>query len=486
MQINLNKNELAGALAALGKLVSRTSLIKAYQAIQIEGRANTLYFRTRNIVEEIEFRMDADLEDDIPATLAEFEPFRLAVRNCKNKTLKLAIESGEVFIEGVKLNPVKGDFPEQEGIPEQDNVAVTSLPENFVEMLSAAAPLVDLNEARSILHGMNLSRDGLTATNGKELFNCPYSFNLDELTIPFPLALMATKASGAGELRAWNNDLYTLFTVSIGNWTWTARALSGAYPNWKRVMPNSKDMKHSVSLTVERADRLKFFLKTVVLTKQANGITVYRDSAGYLTLRDGDGHEFGVPAEFDSTWDKFSVVIRKESLLHMLNEGHTKLDFIDGLSPFVASGGIGQYIAMPMCITKPKTEAGQTAEQITVQTEQAAVPPAPESTEQETPTTHTNTTPSTKEKITMIDTNTIHTVSAPVQTSAQITEPVNPIDELTVKIEAMKAALKEMIDEAAAMGRTIREVALTQRQKEREYQQTKRAIERIRVASGAA
>ena len=80
----------------------------------------------------------------------------------------------------------------------------------------------------------------------------------------------------------------------------------------------------------------------------------------------------------------------------------------------------------------------------------------------------------------------IHTVSAPVQTSAQITEPVNPIDELTVKIEAMKAALKEMIDEAAAMGRTIREVALTQRQKEREYQQTKRAIERIRVASGAA
>ena len=73
MQIPINKNSLAGALLALGKLVSRTSLVKAYQAIQIEGRANTLFFRTRNVVEEIEFRMDADLEDDFPATLVEFE-----------------------------------------------------------------------------------------------------------------------------------------------------------------------------------------------------------------------------------------------------------------------------------------------------------------------------------------------------------------------------------------------------------------------------
>ena len=39
MQIPVIKNELARALTALGKLVSRTSLIKAYQGIQIEGKA---------------------------------------------------------------------------------------------------------------------------------------------------------------------------------------------------------------------------------------------------------------------------------------------------------------------------------------------------------------------------------------------------------------------------------------------------------------
>ena len=78
------------------------------------------------------------------------------------------------------------------------------------------------------------------------------------------------------------------------------------------------------------------------------------------------------------------------------------------------------------------------------------------------------------------------TVSAPVQTVAQNHEPENPIDDLTAKIEAMKATLKEMIDDATAMGRTIREVAITQRQKDREYNQAKRVLDRVRVATGAA
>ena len=85
----------------------------------------------------------------------------------------------------------------------------------------------------------------------------------------------------------------------------------------------------------------------------------------------------------------------------------------------------------------------------------------------------------------MIDTNTItHVVSAPVQTFTPNNEPANPLDELTANIEAMKAKLKAMYDESAVMSRKVREVAIAQRQKEREYVQTKRTIERIRTASG--
>ncbi len=476
MKTTLNKTELAGALAALGKLVCRSSPIPVYRTAQIEAINNALLFRTHNTNEEIEFRMDAETEDAFKVAV-DFDLFRSLVRNSRNKNIKFEFADGALRIDDVLVVPIEGEWATVEG-PQGDSVATTSLPENFVEILSAAAPLVDLNEPRKVLRGMNLSMDGITATNGKELFNFPYPFKLDELTIPFPLVLMATKATGAGEIKAWSNDFFTFFSVKIGNWTWTAKAILGAYPNWKRVMPDNKAMKHRVSFTVERADRLKFFLKSVGDKRPSNEIKLYRDEAGFFSMRDGDGHDFGVPAEFDPNWDKFNVRIRKEILQHMLNEGHTKIEFIDALCPFVASGGVGQYVAMPMCM-KPQAEA-----------EQVAVQAVPESSDQETVNipTITNITTPNQEETTMIDTNTItHVVSASVQTSApnNKTEPkLNPMDELTVSIEAFKVKLKDMLEEATALSRRSREVSIAQKQKEREYAQTKKTIEKIRVASG--
>ena len=159
MEISLNKAELAGALAALGKLVSRTSLIKAYQAIQIEGVGNTLFFRTCSIVEQIEFRMSVELEADIPASLVEFEQFRLAVRSCKNKTLKLGINNGEVCFDGVRLASIAGQFPMQDRKPGQDST-VMELPADTLSALSMLAPLTDKGlDVRKILSGITLESE---------------------------------------------------------------------------------------------------------------------------------------------------------------------------------------------------------------------------------------------------------------------------------------------------------------------------------------
>ena len=86
----------------------------------------------------------------------------------------------------------------------------------------------------------------------------------------------------------------------------------------------------------------------------------------------------------------------------------------------------------------------------------------------------------------MNEPTTIRTVSAPTQFFTPNKEPANPLDELTSKIEGMKIALKDMIEEVTAMSRKIREVSIAQRQKDREYNQTKRALDRVRVATGAA
>ena len=511
MRITINKNELAGVLAALGKLVSRASLIQTYQAVQIEGKSGTLYFRTRNENELIEFKIGVDLEGDFAAVLVSFEQFRLAVRNCKTKMLSLEVDNGEFSIADVKLASVKGRFPVPETIPDQD-ICVTELPVDTLSALSLLAPITD-REAGSnkALGGINISGDGFTATNGKELSNIPLHLEkTGSVTIPFPLALLATKAFGeSGRLLTWQKDEDTYFEFTLGAWTWRAKAFKENYPNWKRVVPERTNKTHFVCFQDDRAERLRRYLKSIPDDKDHNnGVKLSRlpEVPDNLHLESSNGMLFSILAEFDPNWGNLNFSVRKEFLLRLLVAGHRKLELNDAYGPIVGTGGTGMYIAMPLRPVTAQTQTVQKPEKVasietdtktTVHPEQTKPHPIPETsesvTEQIPPHEEKNEIPvkpntqSTKEKPTMNESPTItHTVSTPMRTFAQNQEPANPLDELTAKIETMKSALKGMIDEATAMGRTIREVAISQRQKDREYNQTKRALERVRVATGAA
>ena len=59
---------------------------------------------------------------------------------------------------------------------------------------------------------------------------------------------------------------------------------------------------------------------------------------------------------------------------------------------------------------------------------------------------------------------------------------VNPLDELGTAIEDFKLKIKAMFEESTVLSRKVKEVALIQKQKERDFIQARRAIERIRMA----
>ena len=77
--------------------------------------------------------------------------------------------------------------------------------------------------------------------------------------------------------------------------------------------------------------------------------------------------------------------------------------------------------------------------------------------------------------------------SVPVQMVAHVpvnnpeTE-LNPLEELGNSIEAFKLKLKVAFDDLAMLSRKVKEVQILQRQKERDFIQARRAIERIRMA----
>ena len=58
----------------------------------------------------------------------------------------------------------------------------------------------------------------------------------------------------------------------------------------------------------------------------------------------------------------------------------------------------------------------------------------------------------------------------------------NPLDELNANVEEFRGKLKMLLDESGVLIRKVKEVALIQKQKERDFIQARRAIERIRMA----
>ncbi len=79
----------------------------------------------------------------------------------------------------------------------------------------------------------------------------------------------------------------------------------------------------------------------------------------------------------------------------------------------------------------------------------------------------------------------IPNVAAPLQPVAPIVTPevpANPLDDLAAAIDEFKARLRAMFDESTLLSRKVKEVALANKQKERDFVQAKRTLERIRMA----
>ena len=451
MKLEVNRNELAGALIALGKLVCRTAAEAEFKALRIEAGENRVRFSTCSQSEQITFKTECRSEGAFHCIVG-FDEFRDAVRSGRNKTLEIEDDEGTLRVGERTLFPMSGVEWRVPG--KVEHCSVSELPKNFVSLLSEAAQLVDRNEPRRIMRGINLSREGITATNGRELLNICVPLNVEDFTIPLPLALMQTKTAESGRLYTWSDNLSKGCRIETEHWVWYAEGLEGNYPNWKQVIPSQKALVRSVSFLPERGQQLETFLKNVPDQPPHNAVELYQSEPGYLNVLAGEMHT-SIAAEFTGDWNGVSLMLNKHVLLRLLSEGHTKIEAGDGHFPLLATGGTGRYITMPLYQPKSK----------------------------ETTQIQTQNQPQTKEN--KMEHNGMKVVSAPVQTAALKQEPeANPMEELNSAIESFRLKLRIAWDESSVLARKVKEVQIAQKQKERDFIQAKRAIERIRMVSG--
>ena len=222
--MRIEKKTLNDALRVLGKVVCQTSPVELYRSVRFVGDVDGVMAMATDGVETVSVILDAFTETEIDFCVP-FKELKDLVRMGRSETIEL---SGS-FIEFPKLEE-----------PTEDAISAI-LPVNFGELLAQAAPIVDRTGYRRVLHGINLSNAGITATDGKQLLHLPCVLSLaKDVTIPFPSALLAAKTSEMGILRTWNN----LFQIEIGNFKWHGKLLEGQYPNWRGVIPSAEIQYH--------------------------------------------------------------------------------------------------------------------------------------------------------------------------------------------------------------------------------------------------
>ena len=425
--MRIEKKVLNDALRILGKMVCQTSPAEVFRGVRFVGTPGDVLAMATDGEEQVSLRIDAEVEgtEDF---VVEYRTLREMVRTTKGSRIELKGRNVE--------------YPALDAVPA--DAIVAELPVEFAELLASAAPIINRNEPRAVLRGVNLSKDGITVTDGKQLLNLPCSLALKEsITIPFPSALLAARLHDAGTLAAWTSGNSRLFQITIGNFIWYGKAPSGNYPNWKQVIPADNALDYSI--TFHEPKQVIDFLKTVPDHEPYHGIelNVTPEGVSVIPLDYPDMHLEAI-ADHAGVRPRAVLVLNKHILLRMLAQGYcTFRANSDGLIPVVAEGGYGRYLAMPIRSIPGKYEK--------------SIQPKQEQKKMET----------TENKV--VESN------DPVPAAS-------PLEELSSNVEELRSKLKHLLDESGILIRKVKEVTLLQKQKEREFVQTRRRLERIKMA----
>ena len=425
--MRIEKKVLNDALRILGKMVCQTSPAEVFRGVRFVGTPGDVLAMATDGEEQVSLRIDAEVEgtEDF---FVEYRVLREMVRTTKGS--RIGLTGGKV------------EYPAQEVVPA--DATIVELPVEFAELLASAAPIINRNEPRAVLRGVNLSKDGITVTDGKQLLNLPCSLALKEsITIPFPSALLAARLHDAGILAAWTSGNSRLFQITIGDFIWCGKAPSGNYPNWKQVIPADNALDYSI--TFHEPKQVIDFLKTVPDHEPYHGIelNVTPEGVSVIPLDYPDMHLEAI-ADHAGVRPRAVLVLNKHILLRMLAQGYcTFRANSDGLIPVVAEGGYGRYLAMPIRSIPGKYEK--------------SIQPKQEQKKMET----------TENKV--VESN------DPVPAAS-------PLEELSSNVEELRSKLKHLLDESGILIRKVKEVTLLQKQKEREFVQTRRRLERIKMA----
>lgn len=373
--------------------------------------------------------------------------------------------------------------------PELDAEVRTEPGEGFLEAYRRLLPFVSDDNTRYTLSGVYVDTTGsgehphsLVATDGRRLaaFNSMRLPVGQPVIIPSSKFLASVKFGGDVGIGLCSKKDTVWFGLASGPWRYTAKTVTGAYPNYKQVIPAVAG-DSVIRFADEDAKMLEQTLPSfpgtdhITLVGKDNRVTVFgrgMDESDWTTLT-LDASEYSGERRF--------VGVDRKYLLDALKARFREFAISDELSPVLshtADGGTHVLMAMRVSDPEGNGEAGQVTE---TETEEDAVTPS-ESDSQPVAPVETVSVPESDshEEVQTTDNKEEEDMASEQETTT------SALDRMLEATELARTRVKEAGQALMDLSKAIRDANREQKAQEKEVAAAKAVIAKVQSLKLAA
>lgn len=459
MKIQVMKTSLLEALMPLAKINTPTK----HLAITSKGKTVTLSV----IGEKAQLEMDMPLAriDADGACTVDITLLKATLESTRTDNIELEPRQGRLLVRAdgrlAAELPCKEDATRMTALPV--NADSTSLPTGFAGFLLQAFQSAGKDAARPVLMGVNVSKAGIAGTDGKRLTHIPLPLSLkSDVTLPPSPIYAALRKYRWASLSHWDEWA----AITGAGFRLVLKRQDGVYPNYHALHARKDALDITAEISAADVPKAVEFMES--MPKAEKGFMPLWVLPNCVHLADSK-RSISIAARSNAK-APCGIYCNSAYLLQALGLGHTRLA-LSSRKPDVVSaeGGTGNFLFMPI-------------------NGRPDIPPTAETATVAVPASNTKNTPTTKETKTM--TTTIQPVPAPVAaafrpaatTPLTPQQPTEPLAEIAANLAAMREHLDNLSSRLNEAARKIREAQVLQRQKERQYADANRKLERIRLA----
>jgi len=481
----INKSELSRVLTVLSRVApikSSTPVLKCARLQTIDRQ--TVSLTVTNLDEFLTCRIKVS---DAPEGLDALLPIP-EVKSFIKDNRRVLIQIEPIASGGVSIAEITGgqlanrefpapevkDFPVLPPCPEK----MFTTPPDFIQTLKEVTPTISLADSRAVLHGFLLSKDGIVATDGKELCCVPYDLPVKgNYILPIPNCLFTAEfLKAASKFGIAQNKVSSWTCFEVKNWVWGTKCIAGNYPNWKQVVPKDENLSFRMTLDKSQTGKFADALKQLTDTAPLHMLQLKTDEDILEAFADSkpDQKAECVLTEATGRLPDDGIFVSRKLLIRALSLGHhTFACNPETYSPILATGGLGKLVFMPIrtkedTATVPNNETNSKTNE-------------PENNKMENETmnqknkTNAATTETTKIPVAPdASSNGFKVVTASTQHESY--------DELLECVEELRVSIRTINEQASNLTRKIKDCKTSFKLREKDMKAAREAIEKLKVS----